>query len=105
MLRNNLAFGGTELLSTANDDSANSWNSEVTIDSSDFVSLDDSLARGERIGAGDLPISNFLKLRDDSDAVDRGKDVGLSFNGRAPDLGAIESDFYVPIVPLDLILR
>ena len=91
MLRNNLAFGGTELLSTANDDSANSWNSDVTIDSSDFVSLDDSLARGDRIGSGDLPISNFLRLRDDSDAVDRGKDVGLSFNGQAPDLGAIES--------------
>ena len=105
VLRNNLAFGGTELLNTANDDSANSWNSGVTIDSSDFVSLDDSLARGERNGSGNLPISNFLKLRKDSDAVDRGEDVGLSFNGRAPDLGAIESDFYVPRVPLELILR
>ena len=32
-----------------------------------------------------------MKLRAGSDAIDKGVDAGLPFNGKAPDLGAFES--------------
>jgi len=39
-----------------------------------------------------LPDITYLNLAPGSDLIDAGKDIGLPFNGRAPDIGAFESD-------------
>jgi hypothetical protein len=80
---------------TKNADSAfNSWDSSpaVSVSEADFLSLDDSIALGPRQADGSLPISDFLKLAPNSACRDKGTDVGIPFNGAAPDLGAYESE-------------
>jgi hypothetical protein len=39
-----------------------------------------------------LPDVDFLHLASGSDLIDGGVDVGLDFDGSAPDLGAFESE-------------
>lgn len=57
------------------DDHNNSWN--LDIDDPDFASTDPDS-------------SEFLRLAEGSPAIDAGTDVGLSYTGEAPDLGAYE---------------
>ena len=57
---------------------------------SDFVSLDDTGMLGPRQADGGLPTPEFLKLAQDGNLVDVGVDVGLSFEGSAPDIGPFE---------------
>jgi len=76
VLRNNLSAEGSESLGSAVDDAANSWN--LGIDQPSFASTDPSSP-------------DFLRLSTDSPAIDAGTDVGLSFAGEAPDLGAYET--------------
>jgi hypothetical protein len=45
-----------------------------------------------------LPALDFLRLKAGSHLIDAGVDVGLPFNGTAPDLGAFE---FAPPVPAD----
>ena len=69
---------------------------------------------GPRLADGSLPDLDFLKLSPDSDLIDAGVNVGLPYNGSAPDLGAFESggvitgdldgDGYVGLTDLDIIL-
>jgi hypothetical protein len=54
------------------------------------MSLDYSGAAGPRNADGSLPTINFLKLAAGSDLIDKGVNVGLPYNGTAPDLGAYE---------------
>lgn len=74
----------------------NSWNSVATnatnIVSDNFISVDDSVISGNRNQDGSIPESDFLKLKTTSNFIDAGVDVGLPFNGLAPDFGAFESD-------------
>jgi hypothetical protein len=74
-LRNNLSAGGAVRLSPFVDSAANSW--ELGIDDPAFASTDRSSP-------------DFLRLAADSPAVDAGVDIGLSYHGEAPDLGAFE---------------
>ncbi|WP_432452647.1 MULTISPECIES: RICIN domain-containing protein [unclassified Agarivorans] len=71
--------------------SKNGWQN-VSTSSSDFVSLnvDDLLA--DRQDDGSLPVVDFFHLKSDSDLIDAGTNVGLSYNGSAPDIGAFESN-------------
>ena len=39
---------------------------------------------------GSLPNIDFMKLVSGSDLIDKGINVGLPYNGAAPDLGAFE---------------
>jgi hypothetical protein len=50
------------------------------------------LASSPRQADGSLPEIEFLHLASGSDLIDAGVDVGLPFNGKAPDLGAFESN-------------
>lgn len=68
----------------------NSWQSPFSVSNADFVSLDTVGARGPRKADGSLPDINFMHLTESSDLVNSGQDVGLSFSGTAPDLGAFE---------------
>ncbi|SHJ13160.1 Por secretion system C-terminal sorting domain-containing protein [Tangfeifania diversioriginum] len=58
--------------------------------SDDFVSIDTTGVSGPRQADGSLPDIDFLKLKSSSDLIDAGIDVGIDYNGTAPDLGAFE---------------
>ncbi|QDV76523.1 right-handed parallel beta-helix repeat-containing protein [Botrimarina mediterranea] len=70
--------------------SFNTWNG-IPANAADFLSLDDTIARGPRQADGSLPVSDFLRLSPDSNLIDAGKNIGMPFSGLAPDLGAFES--------------
>jgi hypothetical protein len=97
VLKNNISYSGnsSDVFLSGVVHSFNTWNG-IPVNAADFLSLDDSIARGPRNPDGSLPISNFLRLASDSNLIDAGTDVGLPFNGTAPDLGAFETS---PIVP------
>jgi len=104
VLRNNISLDGS--LSIFEIDSMfNTWDLELTVTQDDFRSLDPSVAEGARLPDGSLPVTEFLRLAKDSDLIDAGVDVGLPFNGEAPDLGAFEvpEPATLPIVLLGLV--
>lgn len=68
----------------------NSWDLGLTPSESDFVSVSDAGFMGPRNADGSLPNLDFMKLREQSQMMDRGVDVGIAFEGTAPDLGAFE---------------
>lgn len=93
VLKNNVAFTpNTVSMGASTQHTYNSWNLGVTVNSADFLSLDFSGAAGMRDADGSLPSSDFLRLADGSDLIDKGVDVGIPFSGSAPDLGAFEND-------------
>lgn len=96
VLRNNIAYANqhpTNLQANyANSiNSNNTWNGGVTVTDADFLSVDSTGVDGPRQSDGSLPNLNFLKLAQGSDLINAGTDVGLSYNGSAPDIGAFES--------------
>ena len=68
----------------------NSWQDGLTASSDDFVSINVDLLLSPRKADGSLPDIDYLFLKSGSDLIDKGIDVGLPFNGSAPDLGAFE---------------
>lgn len=93
-LRNNVAYSGTAVINDSGSDvdaKYNSWNlKSVTISASDFVSLDTTGVFGPRKSDGSLPDLKFLHPSQGGHLIDKGTDVGLPYNGTAPDLGAYE---------------
>ncbi|WP_052826077.1 right-handed parallel beta-helix repeat-containing protein [Neotamlana nanhaiensis] len=77
---------------TNTDITNNSWQGGLSADSSDFESLDIDLLSAPRLTDGSLPNIDFMKLVSGSHLIDAGVDVGLTYNGSAPDLGAFESN-------------
>ena len=67
----------------------NSWNLAVTPNAADYVSLLETAAKAPRQTDGSLP-AGFARLVAGSDLIDKGVDVGIPFNGAAPDLGPYE---------------
>jgi hypothetical protein len=63
----------------------------VTVNSSDFLSTDQSLLTAARQSDGSLPVNNFMRLVTSSDLINKGTNVGFAYNGSAPDLGCFES--------------
>jgi hypothetical protein len=93
ILHNNLAFMGTGIsnLNESGSMVANNWFSlPVTVNSADFQSLDASQMTLPRKADGSLPDITFMHLTSGSDLIDAGLNVGLPYNGAAPDLGAFE---------------
>ncbi|WP_321517599.1 T9SS type A sorting domain-containing protein [uncultured Bacteroides sp.] len=96
VLHNNISFRYSAYAETANlgtsVDTYNSFspNSGVTVDASDFVSTDESLLVADRQADGSLPDIGFLKLKEGSNLIDKGMNLGFPFSGTAPDLGAFE---------------
>ena len=84
--------GAVSLLSTAVQ-STNSWLPPFSVTDADFVSVDTAGVTGPRKPDGSLPDILFMHLAEGSDLIDAGTDVGLPFNGSAPDLGAFESAY------------
>ena len=65
-------------------------NASVTVNATDFLSLDTTLLRAPRQPDGSLPINNFARLNPASDLIDAGINVGFPYSGAAPDLGLYE---------------
>lgn len=90
VFRNNISLSGTSADSISNADSkTNTWNG-LTASGSDFASLDTSLSTAARNADGSLPTINLFRLSSSSKMIDMGINVGLSYKGSAPDLGAFE---------------
>jgi hypothetical protein len=78
----------------------NSADLSVTLTDEDFISIDSTGITGVRGTDGSLPVLNFLKLASTSDLINAGVDVGLAYDGSAPDLGAYEyTEATPPAVP------
>ena len=112
ILRNNIAFGNTvnsgdvDFMLQTNalyTGSNNTWNSGFSVSAADFVSLDSTGITGPRQADGSLPDLDFLKLSSTSDLIDAGIDVGLPYNGLAPDIGAYEYDVDSPSSATDIL--
>ncbi len=73
----------------------NSWNfidcNATAIMKNNFISTDDTIIKGPRNADGTIPDSDFLKLKTGSIFIDKGVNVGLPFNGSAPDFGPFET--------------
>jgi hypothetical protein len=88
--RNNISLAGKSADSVCNTAASNNtWNG-LTASSSDFASLDTSLATAARNADGTLPTNALFRLSSGSKLVDKGVSVGLTYKGSAPDLGAFE---------------
>ncbi|WP_417763460.1 RICIN domain-containing protein [Shewanella sp.] len=70
--------------------SHNSWNG-ISFSSSDFQSTNINDLLAERQSDGSLPVVNFFHLKSGSRLIDAGTNVGLNYNGSAPDIGSFES--------------
>lgn len=91
---NNVSFAGSSSLGYEFASGAvlvnNSWQLPVTADAADFLDLSEQAALAPRQPDGSLPENGFARLAGGSDLIDQGVDVGLPYNGSAPDLGAFE---------------
>jgi hypothetical protein len=92
-IKNNIAYntGTAADLGVLTNVNHNSWNGGVTVTDDDFISLDGSQLLRPRKSDGSLPDITFLHLASGSDLIDKGTNVGLSYSGSAPDLGAFET--------------
>lgn len=94
-IKNTISFDPADGSDKYNADSTsisnNSWQ-DVSTSSSDFLSVDIDLLLADRQDDGSLPVVEFFNLQDSSDLIDAGVDVGLDYNGSAPDIGAFETD-------------
>ncbi|WP_146402265.1 right-handed parallel beta-helix repeat-containing protein [Pseudobythopirellula maris] len=103
ILVNNVSYAGSssDNFDSGVDSFSNTWDGGVSASAADFLSLDDTIARGPRQADGSLPYSDFLRLAPGSDLIDAGVNLptiglgySLPFSGAAPDLGAYESGVY-----------
>ncbi|MBO4621264.1 MAG: hypothetical protein J5635_01180 [Paludibacteraceae bacterium] len=96
-IRNNVSFPVTADINTlskttrANDH--NTWNQStgVNLTATDFQSFDTTQVLLPRHADGTRADSTLLRLSANSDLINAGIDVGLAYNGSAPDLGCFES--------------
>jgi hypothetical protein len=90
-LRNNIAYGGTLTSNmTGTNASNNTWNLGVALSDAQFQSVSTSGWSAPRQADGSLPVLPYLRLAATSTLIDKGVNVGLPYNGSAPDLGAFE---------------
>jgi len=104
--RNNVSFGNTDKDVEISGNSVRSNNSAGTAgndggwttnaSAADFMSTDTTGVRNTRQANGTLPNLNFLKFSSSSDLIDAGLNIGLPFNGTAPDRGAYEFGVALP---------
>lgn len=89
VLRNNISYKDPENVFMSNTiHDHNTWDIPITVVDSDFISLDPAGMTANRSLDGTLPTTGFLKLRDGSQLIQAGTNVGIPFFKNAPDLGA-----------------
>ena len=92
VMRNNIGFPNDNnyIEGYGVDSQFNSWDLGLTPSQADFQSVSDADFMAPRNPDGSLPSLDFMKLSAGSQMIDQGTDVGIAFNGAAPDLGAYE---------------
>jgi len=109
---NNLSFDnyghsawGSEgdIVTGAYQQATNYWDPTSSVTAADFVSLDTTGLCGQRqLPSFKLPITTFGHLASTSNLINAGTDVGLPYNGAAPDVGWVEYEPQDP--PVDPIV-
>ena len=97
VVRNNVAIGSVTIGSTATYPSiqmSNTWQVLPDVNTNDFLSTDYTWAMAPRRDDGGLPENPFLRPVPTGRLVDKGKNIGSSFVGAAPDLGAYETSVW-----------
>jgi parallel beta-helix repeat protein len=93
VFRNNLSYANTAGNVFLGEDGLythtyNNWDLSVTVNNSDFTSLDAQYLDDSRSSDGDLPNTHgFMELVSGSDLINAGTNVSLPYLGTAPDLG------------------
>jgi hypothetical protein len=99
VLKNNIAYANTGFPITVTTGGVyshdhNSWDIPLTLTDADFISVDSTGITAPRQADGSLPDNDcynyFLRPSSSSQAIDVGTDVGLDYEGTAPDIGAFE---------------
>ncbi len=91
-IKNSISLGSNGSLNASTTDiTNNSWQNGLSATNADFASVDTSLLKAARKSDGSLPDIDYLKLVSGSDLRNAGTDVGLPYQGSAPDLGPFES--------------
>jgi hypothetical protein len=120
ILRNNISYSGSVTINAGNTTDHNTFAGPggspagLGATATDFLSTTDPFTNGSaanpmgsgaavgpRQADGSLPSIDFLKLAIGSHLIDAGVDVGLPFNGTAPDVGWFESGTAGPALPGD----
>lgn len=99
-VKNAVVFGNMGSLAAFVQQATNSWMPQFTVTADDFLSSDTTGVRGPRQSDGSLPVLPFMRLAPGSDLIDAGTNLGLPFNGSAPDLGCFETDGTTSIAEL-----
>lgn len=92
-IKNTASFAGIgsdSYNATNRDITNNSWQNGIVTNAADYISLNVDLLLSPRKADGSLPDIDFMKLVSGSDLIDAGVNVGLPFNGSAPDIGPFE---------------
>jgi|GEM_PF-926216 len=94
LVRNNLSFAAasSDAFTSGTLSTNNSWQllTSPSANAGDVQSVDESVATAPRNPDGSLPAGIFLRPVPGGRLIDRGVNVGDSFSGSAPDLGALE---------------
>ncbi|MFY7963635.1 MAG: right-handed parallel beta-helix repeat-containing protein [Chitinophagaceae bacterium] len=100
IVKNCVSFGGgsSDVFRTVCVRTNNSWQSPVTTTTADFLTVDSIGLRSARKANGGLPDINFMHLANGSDLINAGVNIGLPFNGSAPDIGCFESNYPLPVL-------
>ena len=96
-IKNCISLTGLQSILAAAVVATNTWSSGFSVSASDFQSIDPTAAYGPRQADGSLPNITFMHLTQTSTLRNRGTDVGLVFNGTAPDLGYFETSESAPV--------
>ena len=91
VVKNSLELGNKVSLATFARQTTNSWTIPIAVSEADFISLDTAGIRGPRKADGSLPDVAFMHLAAGSKLINAGTNIGLPYNGSAPDLGAFET--------------
>jgi hypothetical protein len=100
-IKNNIAINNTtNIQGTDINGVTNSWTTGFTpvANTADFTSLSSTQLKAARQADGSLPDITSFKLVGGSDLINAGTNVGLPFNGPAPDLGAFEFASFSEII-------
>lgn len=98
ILKNNIAYADVDFIAFIsaastmdhNNFTGNNTYTGCSVSNADFLSTSSVGMNGPRQADGSLPVLNFLRLAPTSCLINSGTNVGLPFNGSAPDLGAFE---------------
>ncbi len=88
---NNLSIAGSQAFRSPTLATNNSWQVlSPAANTGDVLSVNEALALSPRQADGSLPVVDFLRPVPGGRLEDAGVDVGMPYNGAAPDLGAFE---------------